>query len=636
MFLSEFGGELNPFLFQGRASFPRDDGAIPAFRSGSASCYSPDMKSRLSAVVPVLALLLNASASGIALARDTKTDAENAIVMEPNVAVPMRDGTLLRADVFRPAAEGSYPVLMARTPYNKNGLHGNARRFAAAGYIVVCQDARGRFESDGQWESFVRFDTNDGRDGYDTVEWAAKLPGSTGKVGTFGVSYNAFLQWRTAAEAPPSLVCMSAHSIPARYTDLEGPGSIKPGRRLQWWFGSMTPDLRKRSGAPGTKTNAEGRDLWKKESDHWLHFVPWLELPRTFWEEETEAVHAWLKDPSLDPWALQEGVPNVTVPNLNVIGWFDHCNGNLVLDTAMFAEAKTAVARERTRVIVGPWSHTGHGGRKVGLIDYGPNAAVDVFAEELRWFDYWLKGVKNGAADEAQVRLFVMGDGEWRDEKAWPLARARRHSLFLESGGNANTPAGDGRIVEARPENEGQDRYTYDPGDPVPTLYTEAAFTVPADQAPLAKRQDLLVYQSEPLTERIEVTGNPVVELFAATSAPDTDFFARLIDVHPDGRAIDVSLGVVRARYRDGLKSEALVTPGEVVRYEITLNPTSIAFHPGHRIRLDITSSDFPNFDRNHNTAANPNADAELAVAKQQVFHGGNHATVIHLPVIDE
>ncbi|MCP5539041.1 MAG: CocE/NonD family hydrolase [Akkermansiaceae bacterium] len=594
------------------------------------------MKPRLPAAVPVLSLSLSAFLSGFAPAQAPKTDARSTVVMEPNVAVPMRDGTLLRADVFRPATEGSYPVLMARTPYNKNGLHGNAKKFAAAGYIVVCQDARGRFASEGQWESFLRFDTHDGRDGHDTVEWAAKLPGSTGKVGTFGVSYNAFLQWRTAAEAPPSLVCMSAHSIPARYTDLEGPGSIKPGRRLQWWYSSMTPDLRKRSGAPGTKTNADGKTLWEKESDRWLRFVPWLQLPRTFWEEETDVVHAWLKDPSLDPWALHEGVPKVTVPNLNVIGWFDHCNGNLMLDTAMFARAKTAVARERSRVIVGPWSHTGHGGRKVGSIDYGANAAVDVFAEELRWFDHWLKGKPNGAADPAPVRIFVMGDGRWRDEKTWPLARARRRSLFLDSGGHANTPAGDGSLVEARPEIEGQDRYPYDPEDPVPTLYTAAAFTVPADQAPLAERRDILVYQSEPLTERLEVTGNPVVELFAATSAPDTDFFARLIDVHPDGRAVDVSLGMVRARFRDGLNKEALVTPDEVVRYEITLNPTSIAFHPGHRIRLDITSSDFPNFDRNHNTAANPNADAELVVAEQRVRHGGDHASALHLPVIDD
>ncbi len=566
--------------------------------------------------------------------QDKKPDPD-APIMEANVDVPMRDGVILRADIFRPVKPGKYPVLMARTPYNKNGLHGAAKRFARSGYIVVCQDARGRFESDGQWESFLRFNTNDGRDGYDTVEWAAKLPGSTGKVGTFGASYNAFLQWRTAALAPPSLVCMSAQSIPARYTDLEGPGSIKPGRRLQWWFGSMTPDMRKRSQSSGSKSKKEARALWKAEQDKWLHFVPWLELPKIFWEEESESVHNWLKNPALDPWALQKDVPQVTVPNLNIIGWFDHCNGNMMLDKAIFSKGKTEIARTGSRTIIGPWSHSGRGGRKVGKIDYGPNAKMNLGKEDLRWFDYWLKGKETGIKGETPYRIFVMGDQQWRDEQSWPIKRAKIKSLFLSSGGKANTPAGDGKIVEEKPASSSSDQYSYDPKDPVPTLYSKAAFTVPADQKPHAERQDILVYQSEPLTERLEVTGNPVVELFASTSAPDTDFFFRLIDVHPDGQAIDVSLGMIRARYRNGLQKEELLSPGSIVKYKITLNPTSNAFLPGHRIRLDVTSSDFPNFDRNHNTAANPNADAELVVAKQKILHGGKHATVIHLPVIE-
>lgn len=555
---------------------------------------------------------------------------------ELNVDVPMRDGTILRADVFRPTAEGSFPVLMVRTPYDKTGLRKTARQFAAEGYIVVSQDARGRFESEGEWESFVKFETNDGRDGYDTVEWAAKLPGSTGKVGTFGASYNAFLQWRTAALAPPSLVCMSAHSIPARYTDLEGMGSIKPGRRLQWWYASMTPDLRKRSGNPGANSKPDAKKLWNAEKEQWLNFVPWLDLPNTFWEEETEAVHAWLKNPALDPWALHEGIPNVKVPNFNAIGWFDHCNGNLLLDKEQFAKAETTVAREQSHTLVGPWSHTGRGGRKVGDIDFGPAAQFSMHALELRWFDYWLKGKGASGAPDTPYRIFVMGDNEWRNEPTWPLERAVTHSYFLTSGGNANTPAGDGRLVTESPGRSGKDAYKYDPENPVPTLYTAAAFTVPADQSPHAEREDILVYQSEPLEKRLEVTGNPIVELFAATSAPDTDFFARLIDVAPDGTNVDVSLGMIRARYRDGLENENLVTPGEVVRYEIELNPTSIAFHPGHRIRLDITSSDFPNFDRSHNTAANPNTDPELKTANQTIFSGGERATVLRLPVIPE
>ena len=570
-------------------------------------------------------------------AKEPADPGRNAITEQNNVAIPMRDGVILKADIYRPADDsaGPYPVLMGRTPYNKNGMGKVGKKFAAVGYIVVCQDARGRYASDGQWESFLRFDTKNAQDGYDTVEWCAQLPNSTGKVGTFGSSYNAFLQWRTASLAPPSLVCMSAQSIPARYTDLEGPGSIRPGRRLQWWYGSMTHDLRKRSGSPGAKSAADAKALWKSESDQWLNFLPFQKLPRQFWEEESESVLAWMKNPYLDPWALHEDVPKTTVPNLDAIGWFDHCNGNLLLNTSIAAKAKTEVARNGSRSLVGPWSHTGRGGRKVGNIDFGPQAAVNLDAEQLRWFDYWLKGKDTGILDEAPYRIFVMGDNQWRDEPRWPIERAKMRTWYLGGGGSANTPAGDGQLLTEKPAGEGNDEFSYDPSDPVPTQYSAAAFTVPSDQKPLARRKDILVYQGEPLAERLEVTGNSVVELHATTSATDTDFFVRLIDVHPDGRAIDVALGLVRARYRNGLDKDQPITPGEVTRYEIELTPTSIAFLPGHRIRLDITSSDFPNYDRNHNTLANPSADAELVVAEQTIFHGGANATAIHLPVIE-
>jgi len=552
------------------------------------------------------------------------------------VDIPMRDGVILRADIFRPADDsaGPYPVLMARTPYNKTGLHNNAKAFAEAGYIVVCQDSRGRFASDGQWESFLRFDTNNARDGYDTVEWCAKLPGSTGKVGTFGSSYNAFLQWRTASLAPPSLVCMSAQSIPARYTDLEGPGSIRPGRRLQWWYGSMSPDLRKRSGSPGPAEKAEARKLWQANSEKWLNFLPFQNLPHQFWEDETEPVIAWMNNPHTDPWALHEDVAKTTIPNLDAIGWFDHCNGDLLLNRLIKSKAKTEVARTGSRTLVGPWSHAGRGKSKVGKIEFGPNAKVDLVAEQLRWFDHWLKGKATGILDEAPYRIFVMGDNQWRDEPTWPLERATMQTLYLGSGGKANTPTGDGKLLSEKPVAGGKDRFTYDPADPVPTQYPATAFTVPSDQKPLAGRNDILVYQGEPLTKRLEVTGNAIVELHAATSAADTDFFVRLIDVYPDGRAIDVALGLVRARYRNGIDKDQPIVPGEVTNNKIKLTPTSIAFLPGHRIRVDITGSDYPNYDRNHNTLANPSADSELVVAEQSIFHGGAHATAIHLPVI--
>ncbi len=538
---------------------------------------------------------------------------------------------VLRANVFRPDQGGPYPVLMMRTPYQKPS--GGMDRYVKAGYIVVTQDVRGRFASDGKWESFVRFETHDAEDGYDTVEWAAKLPGSNGKVGTFGASYNAFLQWRLAALRPPSLKAMAAFSIPARYTDLEGPGTVRPGRRLHWWVTSMSPDMRRRAGREGTQTKAEANKLWAAgESEKWLNFLPWLELPRSACEEETEAVQSWLKNPHTDPWKLDEGVPQIEVPNLNVIGWCDHCNGNMVLDQAIMSRASTPEARNGSRTIIGPWAHSKR--RKYGNIDFGPNAQPDLVALEIRWFDYWLKGKQNGMEQTSPWRIFVMGENQWRDESEWPLKREQQKILYVTSGGSANTPAGDGKLAEQKPAAPGTDEFAYDPNNPVPSLHGPGLQVCPTDQRPLAKRKDILVYQSAPLQERIEVTGNPVVELYASSSAPDTDFFVRLVDVAPDGMARDISLGMVRARYREGLDHPKLLEPGQVVKYSIRMNPTSNAFLPGHRIRLDVTSSDFPNYDRNHNTASDQNADAKLEVAKQVVHHGGVKTTRIILPWI--
>jgi hypothetical protein len=551
---------------------------------------------------------------------------------ERNVAVAMRDGTILRADVYRPDEPGTYPVLVTRTPYGKEG--NKAAPYVKAGYIVVRQDARGRYASEGRWESFYRFETHDATDGYDTVEWAARLPGSSGKVGTFGASYDAFLQWRLAPLRPPSLVAMAASSIPPRLTQLEGPGTIRPGRRLNWFYAGMAPEMRLRSGADGVKTKAEAGKLWKEgEGERLLHFLPWRDLPKTVFEDETEAVMAWLREPHRDPWKLLDGCPQVSVPNLDIVGWFDHCNDGIELHQAMRRLGKTETARRGQRLLIGPWSHSGRGKSKVGHVDFGKAAGLDTAQTEIRYFDYWLKGKANGVDKDAPVRLFIMGANRWRDEQEWPLSRATTYTLHLHSAGQANTPAGDGQLTEHLP-SAARDTYRYDPRDPVPTLWSAAMFTLPADQAPLAQRRDILVYQSAPLPSALEVTGYPEVILHAASSAPDTDFFARLIDVAPDGATRDIASGMVRARYRHALDRPQLIQTGEVIEYRIKLRPTANEFQPGHRIRLDITSSDFPNYDRHHNTAADPNTDARLEVAGQTIHHGGAHPSRLLLPVI--
>ena len=393
----------------------------------------------------------------------------------------------------------------------------------------------------------------------------------------------------------------------------------------------MATDMRRKANLPGVHANWEANALWKTaESEKWINWLPWLELPDDFFGYETEAVKSWLKKP-YDTFTLDKGCKEISVPNFDVVGWYDHANGDMLLFRTLVKEAKTEVARKGSRIIIGPWTHTGLGTRRQDNIDFGPNAELDLYKLRIRWFDYWLKDIQKGVDKDAPVKIFVMGDNKWRDEQNWPLHRTEDKILFITSNGQANTPSGNGKLGDEKPQSLGIDNYVYDPRDPVPTPYGQRRPRV-ADWRPLANRQDILVYQTELLTERIEVTGNPIVELYAASSAPDTDWFVRIIDVEPDGLARDVSSGMLRARHRDGPDKPKLIKPHEVVKYTIRMSPTSNAFLPGHRIRFDITSSNFPNNDRNHNTAANQNADATLVTAKQTIYHGGEHATRIILP----
>lgn len=580
---------------------------------------------RITMTVVVLASLLWAAMPG--------TAAEpKALQYEKNVAVPMRDGTILRADVFRPTGDGPFPVLVHRTPYNKGPKHAGLTKY---GFIVVSQDARGRFASDGEFESFNRAETHDATDGYDTIEWAAKLPGSNGRVGTLGISYDAFLQWRAMGSVPPSLRAAAAFSIPAKYTDLEMPGTVRPGRRWEWWF-TQGADIRKKDGLPPPHKNADAKKLWDEgEGKRILGSLPWLDLPDEMFGHEAAAMKDWLRKPWVDVWKLDEEAARTTVPNLNVCGWYDHCNGSIDLHTAIRSRGASPAARRHSKLIVGPWSHVGLGKRMQGEVDFGRSTQINLDELQARWFGHWLKeGANDDFDDLPPVRLFVMGAGVWRDFEHWPPPNAKPQSWYLAGEGKANTPSGDGRLQATAPTDERSDSYVYDPRDPVPTLWGKSSFTVAADQRPLAARRDILVYQTAPLDAPVETIGYPEVTLFASSDRPDADFFARLIDVAPDGAAIEVTHGLVRARHRESLEKVTLLTPGETVEFQIKLRPTAHRFLPGHRLRLDVTSSDFPSYDRNHGTAADPNADAELATATQTVRHGGKFAGRLTLPTM--
>lgn len=559
----------------------------------------------------------------------TTTTADEKLKVSGPVDIPMRDGTILRGHIQQPAEGGPYPVLMLRTPYGEAPKY---RALAEKGYIVVTSNARGRYSSDGKFELFLRPSTHDAEDGYDTVQWCSKLPNSTGDVGTFGVSYNAFVQWRTSSLRPPALKAMAAFSIPAKHTDLEGPGSFRPARRLQWWFGTIGAEQRRRADRPGSHDKKTADAEYKERHEKLTHTLPWSNLPDDVFEDEKEYILAYLRHPEVDMWKLDEAAGNTSVPNLNVCGWYDHCN-SIPLHVAIAKHGHSEVARTGSKLIVGPWAHHALGSRKCGVFDFGPKAALDLNELQTAWFDAHLKGKKERIAEMPPVRIFVMGRNEWRDEKEWPLARAVEQRLYLASAGSANTPKGDGKLVD-RPGAVGKDQYTYDPKDPVPSLFDFNGYAICADQNRNASRKDILVYQGEPLKQAIEVTGYPTLELFASSSAPDTDWIVKLVDVAPDGRARDVSTGILRARYREGLEKAKFLTPGETVKYVVRMNATSNEFQPGHRIRVDVTSSDFPSYDRNHNTAVNQNFDAELRIAEQTIHHGGPTPSAIVLPVV--
>lgn len=560
------------------------------------------------------------------------------ITVQENVAAEMRDGTVLRADVYRPTRPGRYPVLLCRTPYNKrrdaNVETGHV--LASRGYIAVVQDIRGRFASDGEF--FLGFLDNseclDAQDGYDAVEWAASLPGSDGQVGTWGHSYPGWAIWRLAPTQPPHLKAAFPSGMSARLLDLTF-GVFETGRRLQWMH-RMAADARRRVGdKSGTQSDEEAEDHWVNvHRGKWIWFTPLDDIPDYVFSTLAPALKRYYREQNKEAWAFDRIHSKVNIPTCQVTGWYDRLIGTIDNYTGMVKNGPKALRSEH-RLIIGPWPHSNVAyTRRQGPLDFGPEADAKYADLLTRWFDYRLKGMDTGIGSEMPVKLFVMGENRWRFEHEWPLARTRYVEFFLHSKGAANTVWGDGTLSTAEPSAEKPDKYDYDPRDPVMSLMAPDAQAAPCDQSPLNSRADILVYQTPPLTEEIEVTGPVVLKLWAASSAPDTDFTAKLIDVHPDGLAVNLCYGIMRAQYRDGYDAPSLIEPGVPYEYTIKLMPTGILFRRGHRIRLDIASSDFPNFDRNHNTGNDFWSDTEMQVAHQTVFHDRERPSRLVLPVI--
>ncbi|MBI3970211.1 MAG: CocE/NonD family hydrolase [Chloroflexi bacterium] len=556
--------------------------------------------------------------------------------IETDVPAAMRDGTILRADVAWPVPEAgadeTFPVLLTRTPYKKRQLP----NLAAAGYIAVSQDVRGRYASDGPYEPVHQpcGASLDREDGYDTVLWAAGLPGANGRVGVFGTSYPAWEAWELAISRPGPLQAMYVSGMSVTSTAVEA--IPRPGRRVQWFYYTGAPDARRRLDLLGHHTREAAEALWRYERHKWLWFLPWSELPEHVLGPLTPYFKEYLQNPTRDHFRFAGQHHEIDVPIFHRTGWHDRFVSTIDHFVAMRAHGRTERTRAAQRLMVGPWGHTANLTRKVGDVDVGPAAEMDDQALMLRWFDYWLRDRETGALDAPPVRYFIMGRNEWCAAETWPPAGTQAQRFYLHSGGCANTAAGDGRLSSERPNGAGAavDRYDYDPRDPVPTIWPLGDQNVPLDHRPLDWRHDLLVYVSDPMAEPLEVAGDPVVELHAASSERDTDFVARLADVHPDGFVQPLCYGIVRARYRDGFDRPQLLTPGETVRYTIQLRPVAFTILPGHPLRLEITSSDFPNYDRNHNTGDDDFSDPTLLTAHQTIHHSAERPSYVVLPVV--
>lgn len=560
--------------------------------------------------------------------------------VEYNATSPLRDGTVLRSDLYIPKGTGPFPTVVQRTPYNKLNPKSipTFERLATAGYAVVVQDIRGRWASDGKFHPLFNDDWTDAEDGYDTIEWAATQPWSNGKVGTFGYSYGAWTQWAMAPTRPPHLVTMFTGGMAPHTTDWEQGGVFRPGRALQWTLGSMAPDAQKFLSEPRGPTTVEEYEYLHENvnREKWLWFLPWKDLPEEAVGGLGERIHDWLSNHHVDRWHFDDNYQKIDLPIFHRTGWYDRLVRTVDMFKGMREYGATESSRQNQRLIVGPWTHTAELDRTLGEMDFGAGAEVDYFSLIIPWFDYWLKGEENGVMDTEPVRLFIMGANVWRNEAEWPLGRAVHTEMYLQSNGDANTPEGNGSLSGTNSVAEIPDHFTYDPRDPVMTLYNENGHDEPHDLRVLNHRRDVLVYQTEPLDQPLEVTGYPVMTLFAASDAPDTDFIVKLVDVHPEGFAQPICYGIIRARYRNGPDNPELMKPGEVYKFIIDLLPTSNLFKRGHRIRVDISSSDFPNFDRNHNTGREDWADSELKIAHQTVYHDASRQSHITLPVIPD
>ena len=537
-----------------------------------------------------------------------------------DVRVPMRDGVQLSTDVYLPPGDGPFPTVLIRTPYDNSVDYylDQVRPFVRDGWAVAVQDCRGRFDSEGEWYAWG----TEAEDGFDTHEWLGVQSWCAG-FGTIGSSYDGCTQWLAAHGGSRHLKAMVPAVCPSDlwFEDQYVGGALAHGLNLSWAI---------RNSGRGRRefTADELRDLWWR-------------LPLATADEAAGVVVDWYRDwvahPAYDDFwrrtSNRDKFERMRAPALNIAGWYDaYAGAAFVNHVGLISRGGSREARSGSRLVMGPWHHHIATERFVGEVDFGPDAILDLHALQRRFLARWITGVDtDGLDDEAPIRLFVMGENRWRDEWEWPLARTRWTDLFLGD---------DGTLGDRPPADDRPDTYTYDPADPVITtggnhsLVNPGITVGPVDQRGVEARPDVVSYTGPLLAVPLEVTGPVSATIWFSSSAPDTDVTARLVDVYPDGRAINVCEGVLRARYRESFERPTLLTPGEPAAIPVDLGVTSTVFRPGHRVRLDISSSNFPRIDRNLNTGGPIGFETEWRVAHQRIHHSGARPSRIRLPVI--
>jgi putative CocE/NonD family hydrolase len=552
--------------------------------------------------------------------------AEYEVKIEFNERVSLRDGVELSADIYRPAAAGQFPVILTRTPYNKSTERGNhlvvGKYFASRGYVYVAMDVRGRGDSDG---IFVPY-RNEGADGFDSIEWCAKQPWSSGKIGTIGSSYLGYDQWLAALQQAPHLTTMIVLVTPPD-PFVESPTGLQSPSYLSWYHLLL------------------GHTLHNAAAVDWNAL--YLHLP-LFTMDEAGGFHApyWqdiLNHPGINSWweplIYQNKFDRVKLPILHVSGWYDDEQAGAVMNyVGMTQKGATAEARKSQKLLMGPWPHAVNSTRKLGAVDFGSTALIDLDGYELRWFDHWLKAAENGIMAEAPVRIFVMGRNEWQDQADWPIRGTQFVKYYLSSNGRANSLFGDGKLSAQAAASVAPDRFTYNPIDPVPFIMesTYAQLGGPDDYRPVERRDDVLVYTSESLDVARVICGPVRAHLSASSSAVDTDFMVKLIDVWPSEFAQRLTDGMVRARYRDGGDKSSLIEPGKIYGFDVDAWNTCQEFGKGHKIRVEVASSAFPKYDRNQNTGEALGKTVNTKVAEQTIYHDAQHPSYVILPLLPD